>query len=147
MKTHILTAFALAGTFFSAAAQMVTLNPGFETIATNYPGNASNWYGYTTGTGSYAAVSQWSNAVYAGTNGFLHEPHTQGTNDVGQAHLGSDLWAISANSTNDLSFELKAIGSTASSTWGTYQVGFWTAAFSNISYTPVQSFLVVTSKL
>lgn len=123
-----------------ANAQLIVLNPGFESVDTNFPGSASNWYGYTTGTGSSAAVTQWATAVYAGTNGFLLEPHTQGTNDIGQAHLGSDHWTITAGSTNDFSFMLKLIGATASGVWGNYNLSFFDNSHGYISSTATVGF-------
>ena len=124
----------------SADAQSVSLNPGFETTSTNFPGNAQNWYGYVTGVDTFSAITQWPYAVYAGTNSFLLEPHTQGTNDLGEASLGSDLWPVAPGSTNRLSFQLKAIGSTATSTWGKFVVGFYNSSFSPISYSADQGF-------
>ena len=120
-------------------AQMVTLNPGFETTDAGFPGGAQNWYGYTnTGApGTLAEVTQESAAVYAGTNGFLLQPVSTGA--FSQATLGSSLWAISAGSTNELSFELKFLGATAGSVWGEYRLGFYDSAFANISYTANQS--------
>lgn len=139
-KLHHIASVAVA-LFASihAQAQTVTLNPGFEITDAGFPGGAQNWYGYTnTGAaGTLAEVTQEAAAVYAGTNGFLLQPVSTGT--FSQATLGSSLWAISAGSTNTLSFELKFLSATAGSVWGEYRLGFYDSAFANISYTANQS--------
>jgi hypothetical protein len=138
-KLHLVAPVAVA--LFASTqiqAQTVTLNPGFEITDAGFPGGAQNWYGYTnTGAaGTLAEVTQEAAAVYAGTNGFLLQPVSTGT--FSQATLGSSLWAISAGSTNTLSFELKFLGATAGSVWGEYRVGFFDSSFSNISFTANQ---------
>lgn len=122
-----------------AWAQMIALNPGFETLDAGYPGGAQNWYGYTNSgaSGTLAEVTQNAAAVYAGTNGFVLKPVSTGT--FSQATLGSSLWATTAGSTNSLSFEFKSIGATAGSVWGEYRLGFYDSLFANISYTANQA--------
>lgn len=110
-----------------SSAAPILRNSGFETINTNFPGNAANWYGDTWAADPSSTISSTAStsAAASGNYGFLLRPHSVSGNHSA-AWVGSDRSPLPGGSLK-LSFQFKTISATAPNTWSDYQISFFDA--------------------